>query len=344
MSTGTRPQADLAVPAADLAVPRAPATLSAAGDPVGWLTAHAGAVRALLREHGAVLVTGLGVCTAGQLAAVRDLVAPGQAECAEQHAPRQALGDGVHTFPEWAADREMCLHHEQGQATRFPGVLAVACVQAADTGGAVLLGDTRAVLRELPPDLVERFRARGWSLVRNFRPHFGLPWSTVFGTADPAAVEAACAARRIQCVWHRDGTLRTVQRRSAVIPHPITGQLCWFNQVAFFSQWSLPAADREVLLDTFGPDALPFNTGYGDGGPVSEEEFDEILAAYARVTVSVRPAAGDVLVIDNLRTAHGRQPYTGTWRVLVALAAPVRRPHWSPPAGPPGTEDKGATA
>jgi len=48
--------------------------------------------------------------------------------------------------------------------------------------------------------------------------------------------------------------------------------------------------------------------------------------------VPLRP--GDVLLLDNLRTAHGREPYTGVREVAVALAdpvTPVAESGWLPP-------------
>jgi alpha-ketoglutarate-dependent taurine dioxygenase len=34
--------------------------------------------------------------------------------------------------------------------------------------------------------------------------------------------------------------------------------------------------------------------------------------------------AGDLMLVDNLRTAHNREPYGGERQVLVGLADPVR--------------------
>src|SRR5205823_11908792 len=114
----------------------------------------------------------------------------------------------------------------------------MACLSPAASGGAILPGDTRAALRALPPGLADRCRADGWLLTRTFRPHFGVPPSVAFGTSTPDEIERFCADRRIDCRWRPDGTLQASQRRAAVVPHPLTGEDCWFNDAAFFSQWS----------------------------------------------------------------------------------------------------------
>jgi hypothetical protein len=274
-----------------------------------------------LREDGWALVTGLDVDTPAKLAEIRDNWR--RAEFREPFTIRQRLGDEVYAAADWGPDREMCLHHEQGSGTEVPGRLILACLGASDSGGAVLLGDTHAVLDNLPAQLLDRFQHEGWLLTRNFRPRLGLPWSATFGTEDPAEVERYCAAWGIDCAWRRDGTLHTQTRRPAVVAHPETGKACWFNDIAFFSQWSVPEVERGVLLGAFGVEGLPFNTGFGDGGQLTAEEWQAILDGYDKVLHRVDWRPGDVLFVDNARTAHGREPYTGTWNVAVALADPV---------------------
>lgn len=302
-----------------------PARLTAGSDPLAWFCVQAAPLRELLAARGAVVVTDLPADTADRLALVRQALGSQPATCAEPFAGCRSLGEGVHTAPDWDADREMCLHHEQSQALRFPSLLIMAARQPATSGGATLLGDTRQVLMELPAELVARFRARGWRLTRNYRPHLGMSWTEVFRTRDPARVEETCAATGMECSWQNDGTLHTVQRRSAVVRHPVSDDECWFNQIGFFSQWSVPEEQRSVLLNVFGPDGMPFNTGYGDGDPLTEDEFRAILLAYDRVAVRVDLRPGEVLLVDNLAMAHGRDPYTGVRDHVVALADPMLR-------------------
>lgn len=302
-----------------------PATVraGAAGDPPRWAAGHAGELSGLMLAHGAVLIRGLDVTTAGDLAGIRDALGYERASLTEHFAQRAELADGVYSAPEWGADREQCLHHEQGYGVDFPRVLLMACLARARSGGAMLLGDTRAVLGHLPPGLNERFRAEGWLLERNFRPHFGLQWPAAFGVRTPQEAESFCSGRLIGCAWQPDGALKARQRRSAIIHHPVTGEACWFNDVAFFSRWSVDAVERDVLLSAFGPDGLTFDTHFGDGGPVTEPDWRGVLDAYDAVLCRVPWHVGDLLLVDNVLTAHGREPYTGHQEVAIAPAEMV---------------------
>jgi alpha-ketoglutarate-dependent taurine dioxygenase len=300
------------------------------GDPGMFVAAHREELRALLLRHGAVLLRGLDWDDTEALATTRTALGAASASAREWFAARRDLGGQVYTTPEWEPEREMCLHHEQSHSVEFPRLLVFGCLRPADDGGATLLADTRSLARALPAALVDRFRRNGWRLVRSFRPFLGLPWATAFGTTDPAAVERYCADHLIEWSWSPDGTLHTRQRRPALVRHPVTGETCWFNQVAFFSQWSVEEAEREVLLESFGPDGLPFNTAYGDGTAIGAEEFAAVLRAADQALVRVRWQPGDVLLVDNVLTAHGREPYTGSRDVAVALGDPTSLPSPSP--------------
>jgi alpha-ketoglutarate-dependent taurine dioxygenase len=237
----------------------------------------------------------------------------------ELFAPRQDLGDGVHSAPQWAPDREMCHHHEQSYGLHPPSLVLISCVKAPESGGEFLLADTTKVLDHIPPALLERFTAHGWLLTRAYRPYLGLGWTTALGVDDRDAASAWLEENGISHKWAKDGSLLTRQVRPAIQTHPGTGRPCWFNDVAFFNQWALAPAERDVLLKTFGPQGFPFNTWAGDGTPLTEPEFQSLLDAYDAVGDRLRLEPGDLLVLDNMRIAHGRTPYTGALDLAITL-------------------------
>lgn len=314
--------------------------VDAGNDPPSWAATHRDELSALLLTHGSVLVSGLPLRTAEDLAEVRTVLGLRPARLQEQFAERRALGCDIYSAPLWPADSEQCLHHEQGYGIDFPRVLLIACLVPAPTGGAMLIGDTRAVLDLLPPELIARFRADGWLLERNFLPYFGLSWSAALGAASPDEAERICAERAVGWSWGSDGVLHLVQRRSAIVRHPITGAECWFNDVAFFSQWSVDLQERQVLLDAFGDRGIPFNTRFGDGEPISEASWRSIMDSYDAVVRRVPWRAGDLLLVDNILCAHGREPYTGSWELAIAPTETVSLAECSPAVPPlPGAAD-----
>ncbi|MFK0252489.1 TauD/TfdA family dioxygenase [Streptomyces sp. NPDC090445] len=295
-----------------------------------WTARHRDALRAAVAEHGALLVRGLGLREPAVIGAVfRGLTAELMAE-REAFAPRKDHGGGVYSATQWPPNQPMCMHHELSYRVEFPGLMLFACPTAPATGGATAVADGPTVLDALPAELTERFEREGWLLTRSYNDEIGASVAEAFGTEDRAAVEAYCRAHAIEFAWQPDGGLRTRQRRSAVVRHPVSGRRCWFNQIAFLNEWTLAPEVREYLVDVYGPEGLPFNTCYGNGDPIGDDVVQLLNKIYEQETVREPWQSGDLLLVDNIRTAHSREPYDGPREVLVGLADPVQLADCSP--------------
>ncbi|GAA1394574.1 TauD/TfdA family dioxygenase [Pseudonocardia kongjuensis] len=288
-------------------------------DPAGWADRHGDALHDLVDAHGAVLVRGLGLRTVADVAGVAARLGTGGYVEREAFAARTVRSDGVYSTTPWPARQPMCAHHELSYVHETPATLLFACLRAPATGGVTPLVDTARVVDELPAGLVERVERDGWLLVRSYGAEIGASWEEAFGTDDPAAVERYCRAAAIATEWLPGGGLRTRQRRHGVLVHPGTGEKVWFNQIAFLSEHAMDPEVREFLVELHGPDGLPFSTRFGDGTPVPADVVDLINEAHERHAVREPWHDGDLLVVDNLRVAHGRDPYTGERDVVVAL-------------------------
>jgi Taurine catabolism dioxygenase TauD, TfdA family len=108
------------------------------------------------------------------------------------------------------------------------------------------------------------------------------------------------------------------------VHHPVSGRRCWFNQIAFLNEWTMAPEVREYLIEVYGPDGLPFNTRFGGGDPVAQDVVRLINEIYDANTVREPWEAGDLLLVDNVRTAHSREPFEGEREVLVGMGDPVR--------------------
>ncbi|WSQ12582.1 TauD/TfdA family dioxygenase [Streptomyces sp. NBC_01231] len=320
------PSSPTLLPDVELAPGRPPLVYAeAAGDPARWTAAHRDALRSSVAGHGSVLVRGLGLTDAAGTEAVFRRLAGSLMADREPFAPRRRYADGVYSSTKWPANQQMCMHHEASYALEFPGLLLFACLEAPGTGGATCVADGSAVLDALPADLTERFEREGWLLNRTYNDEIGASVAEAFGTDDRDAVERYCRDHGIAWEWRPDGSLRTSQHRSAVVRHPVTGRRCWFNQIAFLSEWTMDPEVREYLVDVYGPDGLPFTTRFGGGDPIDEDLVRTVNEVYEAHTVREAWRAGDLLLVDNIRSAHSREPFDGPREVLAALGDPVRR-------------------
>jgi alpha-ketoglutarate-dependent taurine dioxygenase len=304
--------------------------VAAGDDAARWAAGNAEALHAVATEHGCVLVRGLGLGDAAAAGAVFRRLAGDLMTEREAFAARRAYPDGVYSASKWPASQQMCMHHELSYALEFPRTMLFACLVAPATGGATAVADGPAVLAALPAELVSRFEREGWVLTRNYNEDIGASVADAFGTDDRGAVERYCRANATEFEWQPDGGLRTRQRRSAVVRHPQTGQRCWFNQIAFLNERTIDPEIREYLVDVYGADGLPFTTCFGHGDPIGADIVQLLNEAYEAHTVREPWQDGDLLIVDNVRTAHGREPFEGPREVLVALADPVHLADCSP--------------
>ncbi|MCC5475775.1 TauD/TfdA family dioxygenase [Streptomyces barringtoniae] len=293
-------------------------------DAASWAAEFREALRAQVTEHGALMVRGLGLRDVDQVGAVFARLADGLMAEREAFAPRQAHGLGLYASTTWPANQPMCMHHELSYLLEVPGLMLFACLAAPEQGGATAVADAEEVLRALPTGLTERFEREGWILTRTYNDEIGASLVESFGTGDRSEIERYCRANAIDFTWQSDGTLRTEQRRSAVVRHPLTGRRCWFNQIAFLNEWTLAPEVREYLVDVYSADGLPFNTRYGDGSPIGADVVELINSTYEAHTRREPWQAGDLLLVDNIRTAHSREAFTGERQVLVGMAEPLR--------------------
>ncbi len=279
--------------------------------------------RRSLSAWGAILFRGFAPPEAAEMRAVVTAFGEPLAPYDFASTPRTEIVPGIYSSTEYAREREIPLHNEQSYTRTWPLKIWFLCVQPAESGGSTPLADSRLVYASLDPALRKRFTDRGLLYVRNYSKRLDLPWQRVFGTSEPAVVEAYCRAHGIECEWKSDGGLRTRQRCQAVERHPRTGELIWFNQAHLFHLSALDVELREGLVDLVGFEGVPRNVYYGDGSPIEDSVMDEIRGSYASHRRSFAWQAGDLLLLDNMLIAHGRDSFRGTRSVLVAMTGTV---------------------
>jgi alpha-ketoglutarate-dependent taurine dioxygenase len=272
-----------------------------------------------LHDSGAVLLRGFDAGGVdGFAAAVRALSGEPLAYT-ERSSPRTSVKGHIYTSTSYPPTEEIFFHNENSYQTSWPMTLFFHCIQPPRERGATPLSDIRQVLKAIDPSVREEFSRRGWMLVRNFDAEFGLPWQEVFGTQDRDEVTRYCHANAIDAEWRANGRLRTTSVRNAIYRHPKTKDDVWFNHAAFFHLSTLPLDAQEGLRELFAEEDLPSNTYFGDSEPIPDDVMEHIRACYRDAAVRFDYHKGDVLIIDNMLTAHGREPFTPPRQVVVAM-------------------------
>lgn len=291
-------------------------------DPVTWARAHRGRLEADLERHGALLFRGFGITHADALERFASVFVDDLFGENGEH-PRAALGGKVYTPVFFPPEEKLLWHNENSFNDEGPARIWFCCARPAESGGETPVVDSRAVHRRLDPALREEFTAKGVMYIRTYGTGLGLDWRSVFRTGDRAEAEARCARQDLRYEWHGD-RLRTTAVRPAVLRHPHTGEWSWFNQAQHWHTACLSPSVRESLLATMSPEELPRTCRFGDGTPIPDEAMHEILRVYQELEISFPWERGDVMLLDNILTAHARNPFQGERELLVAMGGMVR--------------------
>jgi alpha-ketoglutarate-dependent taurine dioxygenase len=284
---------------------------------------HRALIRERLVQHGGVLFRGFPGVTVDTFRQLIVALSGGPLEYQERSSPRHEVSNSIYTSTDYPAAQTIFLHNEQSYNTVWPLHIYFHCAVAAPAGGATPIADCRKVYRRLSENTREKLESGGYCYARHFGGLLGLSWREAFQTSEAAVVEEYCRANDIDFSWGAGDTLSTRQLRPVVRAHPETGETTWFNHLTFFNVSTLGQETAEALL-SFGKDELPNNTYYADGRDIEPEVLAELRSAYLAEQVSFRWRPGDILMLDNMLAAHGRQPFTPPREVVVGMAEPTR--------------------
>lgn len=288
-------------------------------DLVAWLEPNRQRLQESVQRDGAILFRGFDVSSVDRFERVITAACGQALRYTERSSPRSEVKGNVYTSTDYPPAYRIFLHNENSYARTWPQKLLFCCIRPSTERGETPIADTRGVYKRIDPKIRDRFVEKKVMYVRNFSPGLGLPWSTVFGTTDRRQVEAYCNTAGYETEWLDDERLRTRRIGQAVARHPRTGETTWFNHATFFHVSTLEPALRDALLAQFPEDELPNNTYYGDGTPIEASVMDELRDAYEQETVSFPWEQGDVLMLDNMITAHGRSSFVGERKILVGM-------------------------
>ena len=326
---------EVAVSAMAVNVPNLPLVIEPDGtipdDPARWAGSHRDEIASGLHRTGAVLLRGLAISTPDAFRAVAAAISPDLRNYVGGDSPRTDVADQVYTSTEYPAHLEVFLHNELSYAGWSPDTVFFCCLVPAESGGETQIADGREIHRRLDAPVRERFAARGVTYLQHLwdagdRPGIGKSWQETFETADRDEVEAYLRESNMDFEW-TDLGLRTAATHPAVLEHPVTGERCWHNQA---DQWHRDMAGVKVSFGggddpridplTAGVEMLGNHVTYGDGSEIDVDDLLHVRAVSQECEVTFPWQAGDVLVIDNIMVMHGRKPFTGPRRVLVAMA------------------------
>jgi hypothetical protein len=235
--------------------------------------------------------------------------------------PRRDLEDGFLSATDVPPARTVRFHNECSYLPAMPRYLLLVCVQPSAAGGRTLLARTVDVARAIPGSIVQAFSNRRvayrWVLpdVTELSRKLGCR------THDEAFVKLAAIG--VEAHLDARGRLQMTSVRPALVRLD-DGTLAWANHLWALHRSAIPSAVLSVYSRQHGADVTPHDACFEDGSAIDPAVVDAVGRAYACRAQAVSWQARDVLVIDNLRFAHAREPYQGARDVRVQMFAPTQ--------------------
>jgi alpha-ketoglutarate-dependent taurine dioxygenase len=304
---------------------------------LGLLDKNREELEALRLRYGAILLRGFGLASAegfreaAKLAFVRD-----SKEYIGGVSPRGKVMAGVYESTRFPAHLRIPQHNEMAYLPEPPRGLAFYCETEPGWGGETPLADARAIYASMDAKTLAEFEERGISYHRYlFGPRWNLhdrlrqrivplhtSWMAAFATEDPAVVERCCRENGSRVAWDKEDGAKINNVLPSMRRHPETDEMLWFNQVSTFL--SSPRSTGLVRWAMYqgsyrDPFLRPFHATFGDGKRIGLRELNAVHDAIEGATVRFRWQRGDLLLVDNFLVTHGRMPFRGERRILVAI-------------------------
>lgn len=297
----------------------------------GWFRDNEAAIDALLYEAGALVFRGFPVRDAQGFSALIDHYESPPLAYTGGSAGRGELATRVFEATNAPARLQIALHQEMAYLPNYPDRLSFFCRMPSVTRGETILGDMRRVTAELDSALVRKVDERGVLYTRNLRDRrqttgdayfdaIHRTWQDAFNTEDPAKPVEDAANMGLGAEWLDDGSLNVTYRGPGLLNHPKTGERLWFNQLQTMNLGPHNTPSFETYEAQYGATGrYPFKAAFGDCSPVSPADAQALADTLDACTVAFPWSSGDVMLVDNYRCAHGRNPFTGLRDVQVAL-------------------------
>jgi alpha-ketoglutarate-dependent taurine dioxygenase len=315
---------------------------AASGEPLESALERVDEIRTALARDAVVALSGYEFASPARFSAFVSRVAASEAMGNfEARTGRSEVADGVFTTTDHPESDEIILHSEKAHTNFVPEFLALYCDVPPAIKGGTVVAFSDEICSFLDQNLVDKLRASPVRYERNYftSDSLSMSWTRAFRTSVQDEVEAYLTREGVSFRWIGQNDLHTEWSSTSFVTTVSYDRPSWCNAIinyeprGYLSNAANP--DRQIrALRLLGPERrLPFDCCWQDGTAFSAEEMASMLESHRRSRRVWRWQRGDLLLINNTRTLHGREPFRGDRRILFIMTKPLRRRFPQTPSG-----------
>jgi alpha-ketoglutarate-dependent taurine dioxygenase len=301
-----------------------------------------------LKEHGAVLFRGFEI---NQPIDFEEIAFGLDSNLQNEYlgtSPRNPKTTYVFSASELPSHYPVMQHCEMSFLPNPPKKLMFFCEQEADFGGETPLCDFRKISKEMDPSIRKEFEEKGIKLIRNYsspykkkNSKFQLKsWTDIFKTTDKNIVEQKCKENNTRAKWTKNDHLILINQNNAFRVDSENNQKIWFNHLLSFHPYSSVIEYKKIaqkqkdfrsfkyyaLLKIMvgynnliqNPTKRPLHAQFGDGTEIPKKYIEHIQDLVWKNLFFLDWQKGDIILIDNYTTSHGRMPFKGNRKIHIA--------------------------
>jgi alpha-ketoglutarate-dependent taurine dioxygenase len=295
-----------------------------------WARDHREGIDRLILEHGGIVLRDFPITSAEEFDNFISVFPAYQPGYVGGMSPRKKIRGQVLESTRLAQDFKIMLHSEMAYMKSYPPRIAFFCKQASPVGGETIIGSMREFMKKLPDGLRHKLEAHGVRVVRNFAAAGSskdktvidhpdkVGWDDAFYTNSRDEVETHCRDLGMEAIWNVDGSLTLVDMSKAFTVHPKTGEQFYRANLHTNEVYDLPGY-REIAAVISAKQEQPSGHFLDNGEKLTADEAKTIRSIFDEIEIAWPWQNGDVMILDNLQVAHGRNPFTGPREIMVAL-------------------------
>ena len=292
-----------------------------------------------ISEHGSALLRGMPIIGTAQAETL--LLALG-VEFDDDYlggaSPRSRLSDHFFTSTEAPAPYVITFHTEMCYLKQRPGKIFFYCITEPNKFGETPVFDCAAIFENLSPELQQKIETKGLIYQRYFvnqkARFFNVykTWMDSFQATTREQAQVACEQQGLEFEWQRNGGLITRAKMPGVIIDPKSGKKC--ISLTIYNGESAPYDMRKfkqrinplariglsaLVRSQYAKEKVFMKTLWGDGSEISREETRTMIDAAWSCSTVFKWKQGDLLILDNIRSGHGRLNVVKPRNIAAAL-------------------------